>query len=273
LNALGNTLKDFIAYVGDTSNLVLDPDLDSYYLMDEVVFAVPLLSGYMQDWVNHFSEQQAGEKSKIDSFVLGSKVKDNFDRSEASLFVALKEDSNFFGTNERLQTSVQKDFSQFKQNFTSLYEDMKSHIGMPVSEKLADRIVSFYDEDQAVWKQSRTALAELFDARISDIKSNRAQSLVVVFLCMFLAGCVGIFLQRSVVLPINRVLERLNAIAKSIRDTSTKLATSSQAAASAATEEAAAIQESVSAMSEMTSMLSQTSQHTEKAHELAQEVL
>ena len=36
-------IRGLIAHSGDTSNLVLDPDLDSYYLMDATVVALPLL--------------------------------------------------------------------------------------------------------------------------------------------------------------------------------------------------------------------------------------
>jgi methyl-accepting chemotaxis protein len=39
--ALSRTFLDFIAYVGDTSNLTLDPDIDSYYLMDTFIGKLP----------------------------------------------------------------------------------------------------------------------------------------------------------------------------------------------------------------------------------------
>ncbi len=38
---LSNHLLALIAHVGDTSNLILDPDLDSYYLMDALVNKLP----------------------------------------------------------------------------------------------------------------------------------------------------------------------------------------------------------------------------------------
>ncbi|MFT3786879.1 MAG: hypothetical protein QM770_12050 [Tepidisphaeraceae bacterium] len=44
LNALGvlqSDLRTAIAHAGDTSNLILDPDLDSYYLMDAMLCAAP----------------------------------------------------------------------------------------------------------------------------------------------------------------------------------------------------------------------------------------
>src|SRR5205807_8698769 len=36
-----NALQALIAHVGDTSNLILDPDLDSYYLMDATLLKLP----------------------------------------------------------------------------------------------------------------------------------------------------------------------------------------------------------------------------------------
>ena len=38
-----------ITHMGDTSNLILDPDLDSYYLMDVTLLAVPQLMDRLQD--------------------------------------------------------------------------------------------------------------------------------------------------------------------------------------------------------------------------------
>ena len=35
------TIRTMITHAGDTSNLILDPDLDSYYLMDVTLLALP----------------------------------------------------------------------------------------------------------------------------------------------------------------------------------------------------------------------------------------
>lgn len=43
-SALIADLSGLVAHVGDTSNLILDPDLDSYYLMDAVVSRLPAIS-------------------------------------------------------------------------------------------------------------------------------------------------------------------------------------------------------------------------------------
>jgi len=40
---LSNNIADLISHVGDTSNLILDPALDSYYAMDAVINKMPLI--------------------------------------------------------------------------------------------------------------------------------------------------------------------------------------------------------------------------------------
>ena len=40
-------VRGLFSHVGDTSNLILDPDLDSYYLMDAVLLKLPALADYL----------------------------------------------------------------------------------------------------------------------------------------------------------------------------------------------------------------------------------
>lgn len=47
-------LRVLIAHIGDTSNLILDPDLDSYYLMDIVVARLPTMIHYSNE-IRHLS--------------------------------------------------------------------------------------------------------------------------------------------------------------------------------------------------------------------------
>ena len=42
-------VRALIAHVGDTSNLILDPDLDSYYLMDITLLALPQMQDRLQE--------------------------------------------------------------------------------------------------------------------------------------------------------------------------------------------------------------------------------
>lgn len=49
LASLVADLRGMITHLGDTSNLILDPDLDSYYLMDVTLIALPQLQDRIQE--------------------------------------------------------------------------------------------------------------------------------------------------------------------------------------------------------------------------------
>jgi methyl-accepting chemotaxis protein len=56
LRALASGARELVSYVGDSSNLILDPDLDSYYLMDVEVVAIP-------DYLSRLDAAAAGDSS------------------------------------------------------------------------------------------------------------------------------------------------------------------------------------------------------------------
>ena len=54
--------RTLIALVGDTSNLILDPDLDSYYCMDSSLIKLPELMSLLSDLQN-YAEEVVGKKA------------------------------------------------------------------------------------------------------------------------------------------------------------------------------------------------------------------
>ena len=273
LNNLNNSVKDFFSYVGDTSNLVLDPDLDSFYLMDVVVYAIPGMSGNFQDWIQGFVDKtRVVSNSDLESILIASKVKDGLARTEGSISTALLEDARFFGPNDSLQTDVKTNLKQFSSEFLLIYDQLRAKVGSPLSTSDFNAMGVYFDLETRLWLSAEASLRELLQARVDDISRRRTNSLLVIFLSLLFAGCCGFLLQRSVIVPIRSVMGTLTEISHAIRSSSVKLSGSSQASASAAIEEAASIQESVSAMSEMTSMLAQTSLHTQNTHELSRQV-
>ncbi len=104
-------VRTMITHSGDTSNLILDPDLDSYYLMDSTLLALPQAQGRMAT-VIAFGEEllrrgtiTTGERTRL--AILGALVKEaDLDRVNASTRTSLNEDRNFHGVSESLQRRV-----------------------------------------------------------------------------------------------------------------------------------------------------------------------
>lgn len=103
LRDFARRLRGLVAYVGDSSNLILDPDLDSYYLMDLVVVALP-------DCLVHLDELASAETGARGGYardragILLSEV--DFPRIADDGAKALAQDAAFYGPSPGLQAGL-----------------------------------------------------------------------------------------------------------------------------------------------------------------------
>ena len=103
---LFDDVLEMIVHAGDTSNLILDPDLDSYYLMDVTLLAVPAL-------LETVYEVTAGETlSATEAAIQHASITATMERIGASIETAINEDANFYGElpgmDAALRTSLQE---------------------------------------------------------------------------------------------------------------------------------------------------------------------
>ncbi|MES2744647.1 MAG: ATP-binding protein [Bdellovibrionota bacterium] len=104
-------IKAMITHAGDTSNLILDPDLDSYYLMDVSLLALPQMQDRLQEIALFFEQMslipKLSEDQKIQAMVYASFLKESDnDRINGSSQTSLSEDQNFYGVSPSLQTNL-----------------------------------------------------------------------------------------------------------------------------------------------------------------------
>ena len=97
--ALVAGLRQLIVHVGDYSNLILDPDLDTYYLMDVALLALP-------DSIGRLNAEVSAEKADDAERAIFLRLHSDIDlaRIELSSRTALDEDRNFLGTDAALQS-------------------------------------------------------------------------------------------------------------------------------------------------------------------------
>ncbi len=107
-NHLIGDIRALITHIGDTSNLILDPDLDSYYLMDMTLLVLPQMQDRLQEIFSYgnaiLSRQAASATEKIQLSIYAALLKQSdLDRVNASAQTALNEDANFYGISPSLQ--------------------------------------------------------------------------------------------------------------------------------------------------------------------------
>ena len=104
-------IKTMITHAGDTSNLILDPDLDTYYLMDVTLLALPQMQDRLQEisaFVERMKNQgKMSQDERLQASVFASFLREaDLDRVNASSQTALNEDQNFYGVSPTLQKNL-----------------------------------------------------------------------------------------------------------------------------------------------------------------------
>lgn len=110
---LSDDIADLISHVGDTSNLILDPALDSYYTMDAVITKMPLIIKKTEQarlLGASAASRELTAQEKADFTIMGGLIKSNAENTSKGLGVAYKEnplvknrlDSNVAAMNKEL---------------------------------------------------------------------------------------------------------------------------------------------------------------------------
>ncbi|MBJ7496974.1 MAG: hypothetical protein JHD20_10950, partial [Gemmataceae bacterium] len=114
-------IRTMITHLGDTSNLILDPDLDTFYLVDVSLVALPqaqeristLISLY-NAIVKNDAKQEENNIAMTAQLTLFSQS--DIDRIFASIETSMNEDNNFYGKSESLHKNLPAPTEKLKKN-------------------------------------------------------------------------------------------------------------------------------------------------------------
>ena len=206
-------VRTMITHAGDTSNLILDPDLDSYYLMDVTLLALPQMQDRLAT-VMAFGETALRQGTMTDKdrnqlSVYAALLKESdLDRVVGSTHTALNEDQNFYGTSESLQRTLPSALVEFTRTSESFIE---------LTRRLAEGGNSRIDPEEFVatgararqasfdlWRIADDELDVLLQTRMGHFKSRRAKSLILTALALLAAVSFVSFITRSISGPLQK---------------------------------------------------------------------
>jgi len=211
-----------ITHLGDTSNMILDPDLDSYYLVDVALVALPqtqerisdilyLYSSIMQD-----GEAKAQEKQKLSVQIALFKEAD-IDRVVASAETSVNEDSNFYGKSESLFRNLPAAVDKLRktsETFSKMIQDLK--IGTQtksVDQKIIEAGNMALEESFNLFDTSANELEILLDNRIAKFRSDRNYSLLLSTLALAVSFGLVWYIGKGITVPIRESCNRLEQLA------------------------------------------------------------
>jgi methyl-accepting chemotaxis protein len=245
-------VNGLIAHVGDSSNLILDPDLDSYYIMDVTLLALPQTQTRLQEIItfgNNVIRQKTtslNDKIQLNVYAALSQESD-LNRTNASSKSALSEDKSFYGASSTLQESLPPRLRANEQALTTFIASTKT-LAAPDKVTLTEADYTragfeAMDASLALWNTAADELEKLITIRIGTYRSLLNQTLAISFVLFIVVSGIALVTIRNIIRGINTSLA---SVTSDISDSAGQLsATVDQV--SAASEQNAAVARQVSA--------------------------
>jgi methyl-accepting chemotaxis protein len=265
-------VRTMIAHAGDTSNLILDPDLDSYYTMDATLVALPQTQERISNIVAFAqglaSRGKATEEERVQLAIMAALLKESdIARVQADAEVALNEDANFQGVSATLQQNLRPAVDRYATAAGAAADALVSasrggtDFAAIVRTGAAAREQSF-----AAWKTAAGELDGLLTARLDRHHSSRFWALALSALVWLAAQAVVVVIARSISRPLQAASEELGSYAGEITAAADQVAASAQTLSQGSTQQAAALEETSASMEEMASV---TRGNADRSHEAA----
>ncbi len=208
----GNTfekIKILNDVIGDNSNLILDPDLDSYYLMDAVLLKILPTLHLLNIYRVEFTENSGFMYHTPNLYKL-EKIASAAQLSSNTIDVAT-------GHNPQLATSLSEPNTHFKQSYTNALvalEKIRVNSTPELEQRAYDLTVQAEASGYALFDEANTQLALLLQTRIGDDAQARNMMVTIVLTTLLGAILFTFFVGRSIVNTIVRAKTVAEAIAE-----------------------------------------------------------
>ncbi len=216
-NLIAN-IRSIISHVGDTSNLILDPDLDSYYIMDTTLIALPQtqdrLAAIMVFAINTLHKPVLSPQDRIQFAVYASQLEESDElRIAADLQTALKEDPGFHGESPSLQQNLPSKLQAYQAENKTLIKMLRTIANSPDGSKpgYSTVIEAGLKTRAASLNFSYSAHKELntlLEKRIADFEHVRSVALIFAAIGVALAIAVAFLFLKSVINDVKSPLEK-----------------------------------------------------------------
>ncbi len=263
-------LRDLYAQVGDTSNLILDPDLDTYYMIDVTLTKLPSAAEMLNAMILTAWPSVIRKSITPDQKM---KLVSEADQLEANLNDTAREVHNAYANNnyysesrDTLRSAVDADLQNYQalvRRFISTLRDriigdnpatMHQTSSVEVSADDFNGVASAALESLNRFFNSATAWEDLgLSARVQYYLSKEYRVLSIVMLVLLLSSVLVVMIARSITRPLNEAVLNLTSASKEILATTTEQA-------SGAREQAAAVAETATTADEITQTAQQAAQ-------------
>jgi methyl-accepting chemotaxis protein len=268
-----------IAHVTDSSNLILDPDLDSYYLMDAGICALPAVHSMLLDLAKSLELQSSRDEPwsltermqlKTDLRILeGTYV----ERITSGIKTAIAEDEAFYGTSPTLAKRLKPALDQFLFAIKGASSAL-SHHSVNTTENstksVRPQVIRAIDETAALATAMTDELEILLQQRISSRRNTLITASASATAGAGVASAIAVYMVIAINRRLRRAVDLIGASATSLATKSTQISGASGSLAEGSSQTAASLEETSASLEEMASMTSRNAESAESAKLVSQ---
>jgi PAS domain S-box-containing protein len=215
------SVRDMIRYAGDRSNLILDSDLDSYYLSDVTLSALPQTQRRLADITSRVTDWLQNGQARwrqTEIAVLAATLREaDLERIQRDAQTALSEDARFNGVSPSLQRNLPRAVARLdaaEQPLLALLDRAAAGDAVPARELEAAGWAA-YAESFRLFDTGASELDRLLAKRVRNIRNSRLQGYSIIFATLALAGFAMALIMRGLVVSryaeIDKTQEELRA--------------------------------------------------------------
>jgi putative methionine-R-sulfoxide reductase with GAF domain len=210
-------IYNLIAKVGDTSFLILDPDLDTYYMMDAVLLKMPENAELIEENLRlteeavHRGALSPEEKGQL--IILNSQVQANLNALDRNIETSL--DNNASGA---LRPIVETPFESYREATTAYIETIETRlINAPTITLSPDEFLPLAEsaeEAEAGFYQAASQSLEIgIRARINALTIRLFSTLTIALFSVLAAFLIGLTLMRAISRPLTELTHTAHRLA------------------------------------------------------------
>jgi len=265
-------LRALVSHVGDTSNLILDPDLDSYYVMDVTLLAIPDALVRQEEIRSEAVPLLARgiptpkQRAALHSYA-EFLTRADLGRITASLDTAMTEDPNFYGPSPSLSRNVGPALVEATQATEALVALLRRAVNEEKAEVTGDEVAGALSKSRAAYSRLFNAAADELDvllaARQATYRARRTSALVFAALSLLVWALPIVAIMRSITGPLGNAVVVLSG-------SSAELTAQALSQSAGATEQAASVAEVTATVEELSRTARQIAETSGKVAQTAE---
>lgn len=209
---------ELISLVGDTSNLILDPDLDSFYAMDLVLVKLPENQNLLAQSLQYASEVvgrgHMTEAERTQLVVWQGQLRANIDASEAEFQKGL--DNNASGSLKTIEASAKRHIAATRAFLDALDKQLITR-GDAIDTSSDDYIKAGHEalsSSFTFWDSAVSGLDDLLQRRIDGFNTQKYWALAIVAIVVALSILLAFFIARFITRSLTEAVDVADRLAK-----------------------------------------------------------